>query len=108
VLKDIAYLLLALPSSHRHELSGKRNWFDEWGSKMSSEAACTASGDSAGEKGTVDAAMLWGAGIVDFVHRIQMAIVGADWFDDNYDYSQKKTIMVLLEKRDVYIGLRQL
>lgn len=25
VLRDIAYLLLALPSSHRHELSGKRN-----------------------------------------------------------------------------------
>lgn len=36
-----------------------------------------------------------------------MAIVGADWFDDDYAYSEKKAIMVLLE-RDVYIGLRQL
>jgi hypothetical protein len=58
------------------------------------------SGESAGETGTVDAAMLWGAGMTCSMN--STAIVGARWFDDDYDYSQKKAIMVLL-RRERYI-----
>lgn len=66
-------------------------------------------GRKCGGEGTIDAAMLRGAGIVNFVHRIQMAIVGADWLDYYYYYySQKKAVMILFKKRDVYFGLRQL
>jgi hypothetical protein len=50
VLRDIAYLLLALPSSHRHELSGKSDWVVEWRYKSSSEALCTASGEVRGKR----------------------------------------------------------